>query len=101
MAKMKVTKALKCPTVSKGLKVTKGPNVSKGLKVTIFGCSSSTPSKELSASGAARGVPFAAVREYKPLTRVSQPPNLLHGLLCRPMEAAVQRQQSLSAIFEL
>ena len=35
------------------------------------------PGKKLLASGAARGVPFAAFREYKPLTRVSpttQPP---------------------------
>ena len=30
-----------------------------------------------------------------------QPPNLLHGLLCRPMEAAVRRQQSLSAALEV
>ena len=36
MAKTKVTKALKSPTVSKVQKVTKGPNVSRGLKVTTF-----------------------------------------------------------------
>ena len=30
-----------------------------------------------------------------------QPPNLLHGLFCRPMEAAVRRQQSLSAALEV
>ena len=99
MAKTKVTTAPTSPTVSKATKVTKGPSVFQSVKASI---DEPTPVPEASRFGCRtwRAICGLSV-SINPSRWVSPPPNLLHGLLCRPMEATARRPQSISAALAL